>query len=283
MIIDAKKLAAHLRAIYCDGAFVEVVLHGCFEARAITVDQILMVDAGPLDGAELLPYPIGIIDLGRLIKMVDYMAKGMSLGEERINLSFDESRGELVVGCKDYGVVHLVTANPWVVGTACDDSTAHLIEDQLPRSGGRVLCYWAVQKILSMIGLMKAQIVGLRLSAVSGRVVMEGYGEYSELPYDFSWWTGPDCWLWFRPHYLAGVLKQVDDSCSWTLRIDEPDSMVVISNEKYLYILSPEDADPSEDRRWEERCSQPGARNQPIQPSPLLLGPAAADVEEAIQ
>ena len=282
MRINARSLSKHLRAIACDGNISEVVIHGFLEARAITVEQILMVTAGPLEVAEPLPYAIGIIEIGRVIKMVDYMRRDMSYGDEWVDLSFDESRGELVVGCESYGTVHVVTADPWHIGTAMGDSSAATIQGMLPTDGGGDLNFFTVRKILSMIDLMKAHLGGLRLSSTSGRIVMEGHGEYSEMLYDFSWWTWPDCWLWFRPAVIAGVLKQVDNDSFWTMRIAGPEGCLVISNEMYQYVMSPEEINDSEDRIWEARCSQKGDRNQPIQPSPLLLAPATADVEVVV-
>lgn len=276
MIIDAEKLSKHLRAIYCDGAIGEVVLHGCFEARAITVDQSFMLKAGRSESTELLPCPIGVNDLASLIQVVEYMAKGSG----QIILSFDPSRQELVVACEGYGVIHLVTANPWNIGTACDDATFELIEDALPDGGGGELRSATAQELLKLIRMIKPTLVGLRLSANYGRIGMEGDYCYAERPYDFSWWSGPDCWIWLRTKYFAGILKQVDYWSHWTLCVDGPDGLLTIRSKDYLYIMSPEDADPNENRRWEERCSKPGARNQPIKPSPLLLAPATADVVE---
>ena len=97
MLIDREKLIKHLNRIYCNGQIGELVLQPDFGARAITVDQTLLVVAPELEGVEPLSAEVGVMDLKLLIRSLD----GLGSDDPQVSLEFTGNRILIKIDCRD--------------------------------------------------------------------------------------------------------------------------------------------------------------------------------------
>jgi len=216
----------------------EVVFSDGFATSALTQDHLLCVIAPSIPKADLKE-EIGIGRLGFFVKALGALS-GVGNDAVEVNITVKEHR--LLLNEDERGKQFLLTANPSTIGTRIDEETREKLLKAAPEGDGIPLTRALVEGIQNTFALYKAEEVELHIGAKKGKYsVGNENSDYSEFP-DKSLAHGgkkaDDYSLLFGQH-LIDVLGIISNYSEASLLLGGPDTMIMIKDGEYRYILSP--------------------------------------------
>ena len=225
-------LSRHVRRIWCGGNINEAVFFGAFETAAMTSDHLLLVLAPPLEGAPELSEPLGLVDLGGLIKVCSWP------GNERETLDqlVERVSDRLVIHDGDGRQVRLLTAEPRVIASTVD---ASVVEAIIPKVGNHEVPLSAglTSKVRAVSRALKAKHMLVEVGKEGGAIIVGDEGG-PEARLSVPQLRADEAYeLMFQKH-MIDVLSSIHEPDA-VMRLAGPGSVVAIEDGKYRYLLSP--------------------------------------------
>ncbi len=238
MKLNRKDLIKHLQRISCGGQVDEVVFSEGFATSALTQDHLLCVIAPSIPKADLK----GEIGIGRLEFFVKALGALSGVGNDAVEVNITVKEHRLLLNEDERGKQFLLTANPSTIGTRIEEETREKLLAAAPEGDGIPLTRALVEGIQNTFALYKAEEVELHIGAKKGKYsVGNENSDYSEFP-DKSLAHGgkkaDDYSLLFGQH-LIDVLGIISNYSEASLLLGGPDTMIMIKDGEYRYILSP--------------------------------------------
>ena len=235
MRVVREELKQHLDKVTCGGQIAEAVFTGAFAAQVMSLDQLLIVLAPPLERTEPLPEAIGVPDLGKLVKALSVVAGPGSEGEF-VEIGVKDHR--LILDEEHRGKLRLLLAGINTIGTRIEDPTVKKLTKQIPKGKGIPLTRAFIDGVRATFSLFKAVEVELFLGPRGGRVqvgsetsdiaVFESKELKSKKAYS----------LLFGKHFVD-VLSVVTNYSEVRLLLGGPEGFAVIQDGEYQFILGP--------------------------------------------
>lgn len=239
MLLDKRKLTDHLSRILCGGQIKEAVMHGAFECHAITVNTQLLVIVPPLPKAETLPEEVGILDLD----LVNRLISTLSGDGGEVGLEIKGNR--LLAEQRHGGKIKMVTAAPSTISTRIGADKVTGAMALFEREGKKVpLNQSTVQGVLETSRLLKATQINLTVGPEGSTFVVGQGNEHShtaefalgQLKADVTYELPIDA------NILTDVFSGVSDFTQAELVVTGPDSLVMVQEGGYKYVISPQRA-----------------------------------------
>ena len=236
---NREELIKHLQRIACGGQVDEVVFSEGFATSALTPDHLLCVIAPSLPKADL-KQEVGV---GRLHFFMKALGALSGVGNDAVEVNITVKEHRLLLNEDERGKQFLLTANPSTIGTRIEEETREKLLAAAPDDeDGIPLTRALVEGIQNTFALYKAEEVELHIGAKKGKYsVGNENSDYSEFP-DKSLAHGgkkaDDYSLLFGQH-LIDVLGIISNYSEASLCLGGPDTMILIKDGEYRYILSP--------------------------------------------
>jgi hypothetical protein len=230
--IDRKKLTSHLEHIHCGGLLPDVVLSGQFQGLGVDLNKQVMVQTGPLEGAEPLANEIGVTNLGLLIE---------ALEDDQVNLTVEDRA--VVVSTHDR-TFRLATSAPRVIGTRIEDHLMEKVSKLIPvESQWHPLEHRTVKGVRSAARALSAEVVTLAVKPTGSEIIVGdprlNVAQF-ELP-DFK--AAEEYSILLSKDSLLPVLNQLSDFTKAEMTLTGPDSVIGIREGSFSYIISPDKAE----------------------------------------
>ena len=234
MKINRQALATHLHRISCGGLIPDVAFSGAFEATAMPKDQLLCVFAPGLSKIEPLPVEVGIGSLDRLVKALGLLSGSGSEGSE-VTIDIEDFR--LVIEEEHRGTLRLLTAAPSTIGTRLNPETRDKLLAGAPKGEGISLGQTLIEGVCSTFRAFRAEEVAIQVGKKGGKIVVGN--ENADIgEFDFRVSSEEEYSLLFGKH-LIEVFSVIQNFEKATLHLGGINSMVLIKDGEYQYVLSP--------------------------------------------
>jgi len=230
-------LVQHLNKIACGGRITEAVFGDAFATRALSPDQMLLVNAPTLPDVEPLEEEIGVSDLSMVIRAFGFIP---GEGNEGADVHVYVEDGRLIIDEEEHSKArqYLMTASPKTIGTRIEEATAKKLLDKAPSGKGLKLTRQLVQGIQKTFSGYKATEIELFIGKKGGHVrVGNENGHYAE--FESKDLKGKEEYSVLFGGHLVDVLAQVTDFTSAELRLGGPGQMAVVQDGDYQYLLGP--------------------------------------------
>jgi len=256
MKLNREGLIKHLQRISCGGQVDEVVFHDGFATAALTQDHLLCVIAPSIPKSDHLKEEIGVGRLGFFVKALGALS---GVGNDAVEVSIKVEEHRIILNEDERGKQKLLTANPSTIGTRIDEETQEKLLAASPDGDGIPLTRALVEGIQNTFALYKAEEVELHIGAKKGRYTVgnenSDVAEFPDKSLSHGGKKADDYSLLFGQH-LIDVLGIISNYSEASLVLGGPDTMILIRDGDYKYILSPRskgaDADEDEDVEGEE-------------------------------
>ena len=238
MLVDRKVMIEHLAKVAVNGQITEAVFTGAFECRALTTDGQLMVLAPALKDVEPLTEDVGCTNLaklqGALKSLVGDNAKvAIEFVDERIRL--EQRHG---------GWIHLATALPKLIQSHVQPDTVKKVLAAIPKKPVEVaLSQVVVQTVLEAASIVKPEAITLKVEKSGGTLVLgQDTGDQAGIALPIKLAKGEEPYeLRFAARVLLDVFKQLSDFTSSKLTLTGPDSIAIVGEGAYRYVISPQE------------------------------------------
>jgi len=239
MIVQRRALVEHLRHIYCEGQLGEVVLRGQFACTAFTVDQQLMLDTEGLEGVEPLSAPLGILDLGLLVKTLKAFGE-----DDNDDLVIEISDHRIEISEEGRGTIRLLTGDPDTVPSTMAPTIREQFLEVLGEGTAVALPQSVVEALVKTHNLLKPANIRVRRTKKAGTVFQVGDdgANYADvvLPRAKPRTKAGEYDLILDAQKLMAVLGQLSDFTASQITFTGEESLVGIWDGAINYILSPQ-------------------------------------------
>lgn len=236
MQIEKASLLAHLNRLHAGGQIDEAVLTGAFASAGHNPSKELIVIVPDLPGGEALPEPVGIVSVSRLIRCIKSLA-----GDEAVKLEFADNR--ILASQKHGGQMSIVLAHPRAIHNTLETATLETAKEFIEKQGRPLhVSQTFVQGIKETVSTLSATTVTLQVGKQKGTVrVGEEIRDFAvfdlpgakvkakEEPYD----------LILSASLFVTALGIITDFAQAELVLTGADSMIIVREAGYMYILSP--------------------------------------------
>lgn len=235
MKLNRSAFTTHIKKIHCGGLIPGAVFREAFACRALSEDQLLMIDAPSLPKSEKLKDAIGIANLDLLARAAAHLPGEGNAGAT-LNLTVADHR--LLVNEGERGELSLMTASPRTIGSKVEDHTVDAMLGKLDKDNqeGIPLTRVLVEGITSTFSLLKAEEIELVVGPDGGEVVVGNENSHMG-HFEFDYKTEEEYALLFGKH-IVSVLGQIDNFADARLYLTTPDGFIGITDGPYTYILS---------------------------------------------
>lgn len=237
MLVDRKRMIEHLTKIYTSNQIKEAVLTEAFSCNALNADGQLLIVAPSLKGIEPLPEPVGLVDVDLFISAL----KSLSSSDE-VAVDFEDER--ILVDSRHGGRIRLLTAATNLIQSAVKQETVDKVLETVPDKAPEVpLSQDVIKGVLDACSLVKPEIITLKVGKKASEfVVGQTTGHYVEHDLPAKTAKGEQPYeLIFAAKLVIDVFRQLTDYTSTKITLTGPDSIVVVSEGAYRYVISPQE------------------------------------------
>lgn len=238
MQVERKRFMEHLAKIHANGQIKEAVLHDSFACNALNGDGQLMVMAPSLKGVEPLPDQVGVTDVALLRSFI----KSVGGEGEQIGLEFKDA--EIHLGHRHGGQIEMKTALPHLINSVVKPETVSKVVASIPKGAAEFpLSQATIQGVQETSGLIKPEIITLQVGKKGSTfVVGQSTGHIAKFPCEAKCGRGQDDYeLIFSAKLLLDAFAMMHDYTATKIQLTGPDSMVVLSEGAYKYVVSPQE------------------------------------------
>lgn len=237
MQVDKSKFLSHLARLSAGGEIRDAIVEGAFRAAAVGAGEQLLVVVPEMGGVESLPEPVGIVDLGRLIRSTNLLSS--EAGGE-VSIEFKDAR--IRATQKHGGRMSLVTAAPTGIGSRIEEETLDTALKFL-EGGTRVkLDKTTVDGVKEAKAVMNPEIITLRVGGKKTKTGQVFVGEEitDNAEFDLAGLVGDEAYeVAVDAKLLVTVFGMVTDYAKANLIITGPDSIIAVEENGYMWIISP--------------------------------------------
>jgi len=242
MLFNRDALISCIRHVHAGGLVEEAVFRDHFEVRALTRPGTLLVMADGLPDTEPLPHPVGLGDLGRLLRALETMTTS---DEAHIVLSFDTEAARLTMGSMYGGAVYMNTLLPETISTQVLSDTVDWIWSLVEGAASVPLTPTFIHAVLRSIPVVDAAVVTICVRPSRSWVVVGSESRaHHRFPFPFAQLAVVEPFdVTLEAQLFATVLKQVTDFTESELIVSGPDGYLAIKEGVYRYVISPVEID----------------------------------------
>lgn len=235
MLVARKRMIDHLGKIFANGQIKEAVLQDAFGCNALNVDGQLLVLAPSLKGVEPLPEPVGLVD----VSLLSSALKSLGGDTDEVAVDFEDDR--ILVDERHGGRIRLLTAAPNLIQSSVKQETVDKVLASAGKDSSEVaLSQVVVQGLLEFSSLLKPEIITLKVGKKASEfVVGQSTGHYAE--FDLAAKAKAAYELVFSAKLIIDVFRQLNDYTSTKITLTGPDSIIVVSEGEYRYVISPQE------------------------------------------
>ena len=238
MKLNRAKFIQHLQRIACAGQCAEAVFHDGFAATAFVPDQLLLIDAPELEGAEPLPAEVGMANLDRLMK-----ALRLSTGEGNSGIEVDVyvEDNRLVIDDTPHGgpKQQLMLAAPKTIATRVETETVDkllaLDEEGLPSIP---LTQSVLAEVVAAFALYKAAEIEVQVGPKGGKLVV-GTEATDLAEFSMPAAKSPTEYTLLFDKHLIDVFSTITDFSNAAFRIRGDKQPMFVQDGDFLYMLVP--------------------------------------------
>jgi len=231
----------HIRHVHAGGLVEEAVFSGRFDVQALTLPGTVLVLAGALSGAEPLPHPIGLGDLGRFLRALEKMTSD----ESDVTLSLDVDAGRIALGTSYGGALSFRTLLPETVGTQILPETVAAIWSGVAGAASIPLTQTLAQGILRSIPVVDASVVTICARPSRSWIVVGSESRsFHRFPFPFHQLPVVEPFdVTLEARQFATLLQQIRDFGQSELLVSGPDGCLALREGSYRYVVSPVEID----------------------------------------
>lgn len=235
MKIPRATLVQHLHKLMCRGQVKDAVFSGAFGTHALSPDHQLLVVAPPLPKTPSLPKDIGLANLDQFIKALAVTAAG----EEVVELELVEgATNDYLVVSEPEWTLKILVAEPKTIGSRVTDKQVEQIQGKVPAGKGLTLSREMIEGIRSTFDLFKVEEVEVFVGPKGGKIVV-GNENSNVAEYESKELKAKSAYSLLFGAYFVDALSSITDFTSAVMKVGGPDSVVVLEDGAYQYLLAP--------------------------------------------